>query len=141
MARLPFQRTADRASLHTGTSRTMEGVSLHHKLEGENKSIHREASCLACYRWPSPCLPGFISGLRSRRTTCFGPWYANEELVVPLETDLSQIILFRNTCSAVLDAQLYPRLASTPYWVRLLYKMLGFSSRIQRYFVTRLLWI
>jgi hypothetical protein len=66
---------------------------------------------------------------------------ADEGLVALLEVDPSQTVLLRNTYSATLDADLYPSLASTPYWVRLLYLMLQYSPQAQRNLTAKLLWV
>ena len=65
----------------------------------------------------------------------------NHELVVLLEAEESQINLHRNICSVVTDAQLYPSLASTPCWIRILYQALSYSPQTQRHFIAKLLWI
>jgi hypothetical protein len=58
---------------------------------------------------------------------------------VLLETE--DEVLYRNTSSAVLDAELFPILPSTPLWVRLLYSLLAFSPAAQRLMIAKLLWI
>jgi hypothetical protein len=62
---------------------------------------------------------------------------SDRELVVLLETD--DEILYRNTSSAVLDAARFPFLSSTPFWVRLVYRLLSFAA--QRWMIATMLWI
>jgi hypothetical protein len=85
--------------------------------------------------------PGLSEVFKPGYHYSFGPDRDDTKLVVLLEMEPSQILLFRNSCGATLDAYQYPRLSSTPYWLRLLYRTLGFSPRAQRYFVRKMLWI
>lgn len=71
----------------------------------------------------------------------FGPIRKDEELVVVLEAEPSQTILLRNICGVALDAQLYPFLASTPYWIRIPYAVLSYSPWAQQYLTAKLLWV
>ncbi|KAF1961616.1 hypothetical protein CC80DRAFT_462929 [Byssothecium circinans] len=71
----------------------------------------------------------------------FRPLNEDKECVAVLEAGASQSALMRNVCGATLDADLYPTLASTPYWIQLLYIMLGFSPRARNYMVAKLLWV
>lgn len=72
---------------------------------------------------------------------CPCPGDEDKECVAILEAAASQSALTRNVCGATLDANLYPTLASTPYWIRLLYSMLGSHPRAQSYMVAKLLWV
>jgi hypothetical protein len=65
--------------------------------------------------------------------------YPDQELVVLLESE--DEILWRNTRSAILDADRFPFLSSTPYWVYLLYSLLAFWPAARRLMIARFLWI
>lgn len=71
----------------------------------------------------------------------FGPSRQDEGLVVILELKASEVVLFRNTCSATLDAQLYPFLTSTPSWIRLFFWMLRVSPKARQHIIAILLWV
>jgi len=61
-----------------------------------------------------------------------------KDLAVTLVADET---LYRNTCSAILDADRFPHLATTPPWLRLLFTMLMWWPAAQRWLIARLLWV
>jgi hypothetical protein len=61
------------------------------------------------------------------------------DLVVLVEVDNPD--LYRNIFSATLDASLFPHLASTPFWVQILYRMLSSSPNSQDWLISTLLWV
>lgn len=66
--------------------------------------------------------------------------YEDEDVIALFEVDPSQMVLLRNICGATLDAQLYPSLATIPYWVRLLYLVFRWSPAVQQYLASKFLW-
>lgn len=71
----------------------------------------------------------------------FGSLHKEEESWTSLEAEAQQISLLRNVCGAILDAQLYPSLASTPYWIRLVYWLMRLFPSAQQYLTAKLLWV
>ena len=66
------------------------------------------------------------------------PCEINELLTVDLVADQ---ILWRNICGAILDKDLFPRLASTPYWFRGLFAILAPFPQIRVKLLALVLWI
>jgi hypothetical protein len=80
---------------------------------------------------------GFTVGLAgSRHRWDRGYSDRKEEFSVLMNADET---LYRNTCSAILDAQFYPHLSTTPYWLRFLSGLLPISAR-QR-LISSMLWV
>ncbi|KAK4696757.1 hypothetical protein P7C71_g1220, partial [Lecanoromycetidae sp. Uapishka_2] len=61
-----------------------------------------------------------------------------EELVVVLAADER---LYRNICSAVQDAERYPRLRTAPLWIKLLFVAFLWSPMISSWMLAWLLWV
>lgn len=61
-----------------------------------------------------------------------------EDLVVTLVADET---LYRNTCSAILDADRFPHFANTPPWLRLLFTTLMWWPAAQSRLIAQLLWV
>lgn len=61
---------------------------------------------------------------------------------VPLTVDLvADHILWRNICSAVQDRDIFPRLASTPFWLKALFAILDLVSSWKEWLLSLMLWI
>ncbi|KAF2427783.1 hypothetical protein EJ08DRAFT_651205 [Tothia fuscella] len=63
----------------------------------------------------------------------------SQKLIVLLETE--DEILYRNAIRAILDADRFPFLSTTPFWVRMLYSSLAFSPAAQKAMKYKILWI
>jgi hypothetical protein len=69
-------------------------------------------------------------------------WSSNssdQDLIVLLESE--DEVLYRNAISAVLDANRFPFLSTTPFWIRTLFPLLAFSPVAQKAMDNKLLWI
>lgn len=62
-----------------------------------------------------------------------------QELIALLESE--DEMLYRNAISAILDADRFPFLSTTPFWIRVLYYSLAFSPAAQKAMIDKLLWI
>lgn len=62
-----------------------------------------------------------------------------QDLIALLESE--DEMLYRNAISAVLVADRFPFLSTTPFWIRILYSSLAFSSAAQKAMKDKLLWI
>ncbi len=62
----------------------------------------------------------------------------DQELVVVLV--VASEVLYRNITSAILDADLFPSLDSTPYWLRAIFALL-WGSRARRWLIAKLLYV
>ncbi|KAF2791450.1 hypothetical protein K505DRAFT_389112 [Melanomma pulvis-pyrius CBS 109.77] len=84
---------------------------------------------------------GNTRNLRDGDQHAWGPaqYNSSADLVVLVEVDNAD--LYRNILSATLDASLFPRLASTPFWIRMLYSMLSWSPSSQDWLISALLWV
>ena len=76
---------------------------------------------------------GFNCSRRDRHTRA-----SLENLTVALDADP---VLWRNVCSATLDRDLYPNLASTPYWLKALFAFLALLPRWRELFLSGILWV
>ncbi|GIZ45074.1 hypothetical protein CKM354_000825800 [Cercospora kikuchii] len=85
---------------------------------------------------------GFSHSCQLDEATSWGVLYnrnsANLEelLVVDIEANTK---LHRNICSAILDRDKFPRLASTPFWIKGLFVLLSASSRLQEWLLEAML--
>lgn len=49
--------------------------------------------------------------------------------------------LYRNICSAILDRTLFPYLATTPYWLKALFKIIEWQPTIRQRLLEAMVWI
>lgn len=96
-------------------------------------------------RYPSSGFPTIGGGVTRifKPTERIGWWSKDwpkepEELIVILDADET---LYRNTCSATLDAELFPHLRSTPLWLRLFFAALALWPSAHQGLVRRMLWV
>jgi hypothetical protein len=83
--------------------------------------------------------PGTSEAFRPLDHHAWASRYRDQELIAQLEVDDQQTTLYRNTCSAVLDADRFPYLSLTHFWIRLFYSLLRWSPLAQHWLLARLL--
>ena len=81
---------------------------------------------------------GLSAQFKENRRYSWGPFPPAEDPLVVLLTT-KDIKLFRNICSAILDADRFPRFASTPYWLKKIYQTLGIEPAAQGWLISALL--
>ncbi|PPJ55008.1 hypothetical protein CBER1_05632 [Cercospora berteroae] len=85
---------------------------------------------------------GFSRSFQLDEITSWGVLYnrhsaeLEELLVVDIEANTK---LHRNICSAILDRDKFPRLASAPFWIKGLFILLSASSRLQEWLLEAML--
>ncbi|KAH0535920.1 hypothetical protein FGG08_007179 [Glutinoglossum americanum] len=84
-------------------------------------------------RWKFSFRPG--------QRVAWGPSRTEEKLDTLIVSLVADEILYRNTCSAILDADRFPLLASTPLWLRAVFAVLTFLPAARQWLVAMMLWV
>jgi hypothetical protein len=83
--------------------------------------------------------PGSRSAIRGGDVHSWSSYEPDQEFIALLESE--DEVLYRNAVSAILDADRFPFLSTTPLWFRILYYSLAFSPAAQRALNNKALWI